>query len=321
MKPFSYVTAHTAESAVTLVRENGRFLAGGNDLLGEIKEGLVEPATLVNVKSLAGTTEITPGRDRWSIGANVKLTTLLEHAELRRVFPAVPMAAADVGSPQMRNIATLGGNLAQHSRCWYYRHRDVACLKKGGTRCFARGGENKYHALFTGGRCVSPCVSNLAIALSALNASVVVQRGRQRETLTMAKLYDRAWSAVRAHNSLAETDLILSVEIPVIANARSVYLQLAEKSDFDWALVSCAASAVVDGKKLRNTRIVLGAVSPTPWRVPEADTLLDGREPTDDVVARVTTRLLRDATPLEQNGYKVPLAQALVKRALQQIVA
>ena len=321
MKPFSYVSAATAESAVTLARANGQFIAGGADLLGELKEGLTEPATLVNIKSIPGTADIAPGRDRWSIGANVKLVALAEHAELARVFRAVAMAAADVGSPQMRNVATLGGNLAQHSRCWYYRHRDVPCMKKGGARCFARGGENKYHSLFSGGRCVSPCVSNLAIALTALNASVVVQRGRRRETRPIAQLYDRAWSSARSHHSLGEGDLILSVEIPVVTNQRSVYLQLSEKGDFDWALVSCAASAVVEGKKLRGVRIALGSVAPIPWRVADADAILDGKELSEEVIAKATSRLLRDATPLEQNGYKVPLAQALVKRALQQLVA
>jgi xanthine dehydrogenase YagS FAD-binding subunit len=182
MKAFAYVIAQTPESAVELVRNQGRFIAGGIDLLGELKEHIAEPKTLVNVKMLPGTQEIMPANDKWVVGANVTLAAMAAHAELRRVLPGVAEAAEEVGSPQMRNVATVGGNLAQHSRCWYYRQRDIRCLKKGGATCYAREGENKYHCLFSGATCVSPAVSNLATALTALGASVIVQRGTSRPT-------------------------------------------------------------------------------------------------------------------------------------------
>lgn len=321
MKSFSYVTPQTPESAVALVREQGRFLAGGMDLLGEMKEHLVEPAVLVNVKTLPGTREISPGADVWSVGANVTLAELAAHAELRRVFPAVAQAAEEVGSPQMRNVATLGGNLAQHSRCWYYRHRDTRCRKKGGPNCFARRDQNKYHALFTGCMCVSPAVSNLAIALSALDARVRLLRGRKSATLTIAELYASAWRTPAAHNSLAPDDLILGVDIPVAAGQRSVYLQVAEKSDFDWALVSCAAAARVEGGRLRAARVVLGAVAPIPWSVDVANRLLEGETLSEELAGRVAEAILREATPLAHNGYKLPIARALVRRALAHLIA
>jgi xanthine dehydrogenase YagS FAD-binding subunit len=321
MKAFAYVTARSPESAVELVRERGRFIAGGIDLLGEMKEQLAEPARLVNVKALPGTRDLTPGRTAWSIGANVTLTTLAEHAELRRVFPGLAEAAADVGSPQMRNVATVGGNLAQHSRCWYYRQRDVECFKKGGRHCLARGGMNKFHSLFTDCQCLSPCVSNLAVALSALNATVVVQRGRKAVPLPVAKLYDAAWSDSKVHNSLEPTDLILRVEVPVTAGGRSAYLQLAEKSDFDWALVSCAVAGRIDGGKLRGVRIALGSVAPIPWQVEAVGKFLEGREPTDENVAQAADLMLREAAPQEHNGYKIPLARALIRRAVLRLAA
>ena len=320
MKAFSYVTAQTADSAVELVRGSGRFLAGGMDLLGEMKEGLVEPAVLVNVKSLPGTREIAAAKDKFSVGANVTLTMLAEHPEIRRVFPGLAQAAEDVGSPQMRNVGTVGGNLAQHSRCWYYRQRDVRCVKKGGPRCFARGGENKYHSLFTKTMCLSPCVSNLAVALSALDASVVVQRGSKAVTLTIAQLYDKAWNDAKVHNSLAADDLILRVEVPVMAGTRSVYLKLAEKNDFDWALVSCAASGRLENGKLRGVRLALGSVAAIPWQVKEANAFLEGKAPTDETAAGAAEILLREAEPREQNGYKIPVAKALVKRALAALI-
>jgi len=316
MKAFSYVTAQTADSAVELVRDEGRFLAGGMDLLGEMKEGLVAPAVLVNVKALPGTREVASAKDKFSIGANVTLTTIAEHPEIRLVFPGLAQAAEEVGSPQMRNVATVGGNLAQHSRCWYYRQRDVRCVKKGGPRCFARGGENKYHSLFTKNMCLSPCVSNLAVALSALDAAVVVQRGAKTVTLTLAQLYEKAWIEAKAHNSLGADELIVRLEVPVVAGTRSVYLKVAEKNDFDWALVSCAAAGRIEGGRLRGVRIALGSVAAIPWQVKEANAFLEGKAPTDETAAGAAEILLRDAEPREQNGYKVPIARALVKRAI-----
>ncbi len=316
MKAFSYVTVQTAASAVELVREQGRFLAGGMDLLGEMKEGLVEPALLVNVKALPGTREVVASPKNVSIGANVTLTTLADHPEIRRLLPGLAQAAEEAGSPQMRNVATVGGNLAQHSRCWYYRQRDVRCMKKGGPRCFARGGENKYHSLFTKTMCLSPCVSNLAVALAALDASVVVQRGANTVTLTLAQLYEKAWTEAKSHHSLAPDDLIVRVEVPVVAGALSVYVKIAEKNDFDWALVSCAAAGRIEGGTFRDVRLALGSVAAIPWQMKEVSAFLEGKSATAETAAGAADILLRDAEPREHNGFKVPLAKALVKRAL-----
>lgn len=318
MNSFAYLTAQTPESAMELVRDNGRFLAGGMDLLGEVKESLVTPKALVNIKRIPGTTEIRPGAT-WTLGANVTLTALAENPELRRHLPALAEAAADVGSPQIRNVATLGGNLAQHSRCWYYRHRDVQCRKKGGTACFARQGENKYHAIFTGNMCISPCVSNLAIALSALDAKVVVQRGRRTATLSIADLYASAWRTPGAHNSLGDSELILRIEVTP-GSRKSAYLQMAERSDFDWALVSCAAAAEVSSGTLSKVRIALGAVAPIPWQVDAANALLEGKKLTPELADQAADLLLKDARPYGDNGYKLPIAKTLVRRTLLKLV-
>ena len=320
MNAFSYVTARSVESAVELVREDGQYFAGGMDLLGEIKESIATPKLLVNVKALPGTTGITATSPTWTIGANVTLATLAAHPAIRRALPALAQAAAAVGSPQIRHVATVGGNLAQHSRCWYYRHRDVECRKKGGTTCFARQGENKFHALFTGCMCLSPLVSNLAIALAALDARVIVQRGRQAEPLTLAQFYEAAWRTPTAHNSLRPGELILRVEVPLHAAVVSTYLQAAEKSDFDWALVSCAVSARVSGGTLSGARIVLGSVASIPWQSDEANALLEGQVFSDELAGRAADVLLREARPFDDNGYKVPIARTLVRRALGRLV-
>ncbi len=320
MKAFEYVSAQTPQSAATLAGKDGRYIAGGIDVLGEIKDGIVEPKRLVNVKSLPGLREIKPGAQSWTIGANVTIAELAAHAELRKAFPGLAEAAAEVGSPQIRNVATLAGNLAQHSRCWYYRHPDVRCLKEGGSTCYAREGENKFHSLFTGNPCISPTPSNLAIALTALEATAHVQRGGKTVPMSMRELYEKAWSNPLAHHSLEPADLILHVEVPV-RQTRSAYMQMAEKHDFDWALVSCSAAARIEGNKLAGARVVLGQVSPIPYRSDEADKFLEGKTLDDAVATRAAELLLKDATPFQHNAYKVPLAQALIRRTLLKLVA
>src|SRR6266851_6164315 len=263
MKSFQYATATSLASARELLGADGRYLAGGMDLLSEMKEYIAQPKILVNVKALPGLNKIEPGEKLWSIGANVTIAEIEDHPGLKKIFPGLQQAAAEVGSRQIRNLGTVGGNLAQHSRCWYYRHRDVLCLKKGGDTCYARHGDNRYHSLFTGNTCISPVVSNLAIIFAALDAAVLVQKADKAQRMTIAELYSEAWHNPEAHNSLEPGDLILKVEIPV-QKRQSSYLQMSAKSEFDWALVSCAAAAKVDGKKLSQARVVLGAVSNVP---------------------------------------------------------
>jgi xanthine dehydrogenase YagS FAD-binding subunit len=318
MNPFQYATATSPASASELLGPNGRYLSGGIDLLGEIKEYIAEPGVLVNVKQLPGLDKIEPGIQSWSIGTNVTIAQLENHAELKQTFPGLQQAAAEVGSQQIRNVATVGGNLAQHSRCWYYRHRDIACLKKGGDTCYARHGENKYHSLFTGNTCISPVVSNLSIILAALDATVIVQRAGKPVRMTIREFYAKAWDNPTAHHSLEHGDLVLKVEVPV-QRQRSAYLQVSEKAMFDWALVSCAAAAKVEGGKLSHARVVLGAVANVPHQVQAANDLLEGK-PLDDTLAnKVADAILENAHALSENGYKLQIARTLVRRALAQL--
>lgn len=320
MKAFQYASATSPASARELLGQNGRYLAGGIDLLAEMKEYIAEPTVLVNIKSLPDLNKIEPGVQLWTIGANVTVAELESHQKLKEVFPGLQQAAAEVGSQQIRNVATVGGNLAQHSRCWYYRHRDTLCLKKGGDLCYARHGENKYHSLFTGTTCISPVVSNLSIVLAALDAKVVVQRGDKPVPMTIAELYAKAWDNPTAHHSLEPSDLILKIEVPV-QQRRSAYLQVSEKSMFDWALVSCAAAANVQDGKLSQARVVLGAVSNVPYQVEAANQLLEGKTLDATLADQVADRLLEKAEALSANGYKIPIARALVRRTLMQLVA
>ena len=315
MKAFEYVTAHSTDSARELVADKGAYLAGGNDLLGLLKDYLVTANILVNIKSLPGLNKIEPGRQFWTIGSLVTVAQIEDDAEIKKVFSGLHEAASEVASQQIRNVATVGGNLAQHSRCWYFRHRDTVCLKKDGDLCYALNGENRYHSLFTGNTCISPVVSSLATIFASLDATAIVLREGKETRMNMAELYHRAWENPLAHNSLNNGDLILRVEIPTIRK-RSAYLQVSDKHAFDWALVSCAAAAeVVDGK-LKSPRVALGSISPVPHQVEAANRFLDGKVLDEAIATQAADMIMKDAKPLEHNAYKVPLAHALIRRAL-----
>ena len=315
MKAFEYATAHSTDSARQLVADKGAYLAGGNDLLGLLKEYLVSPNILVNIKSLPGLDKIERGGKIWTIGSLVTVAQIEDDAEVKKVFPGLHEAASEVASQQIRNVATVGGNLAQHSRCWYFRHRDTVCLKKSGDLCYARNGENRYHSLFTGNPCISPVVSSLATIFTTLDATAIVLRDGKETRMSMAELYQRAWENPLAHNSLNNGDLILRVEIPT-TRSRSAYMQISDKHAFDWALVSCAAAAeVVDGK-LKSPRVALGSISNVPHEVAAANEFLDGKILDDATATQAADLILKDAKPLEHNAYKMPMAHALIRRTL-----
>lgn len=315
MNAFEYASALSPDSARQLVGNHGAYIAGGNDLLGLLKDYLTAPDILVNIKSVPGLNKIESGQDKWILGALVRIAELEDSADIQNTFPGIHDAASEIASPQIRNVATVGGNLAQHSRCWYYRHRDTVCLKKGGDLCYARDGDNRYHSLFTGNTCISPVVSSLATTFAALDATAIVLRDGKETPMSMDELYHRAWENPLAHNSLEPGDLVVRVEVPTARN-RSAYMQISDKHAFDWALVSCAAAAnVVDGK-LSKPRVALGSISPVPHQVEAANKFLDGKTLDDATVSRAADMILADAKPLQHNAYKVPMAHALVRRTL-----
>ena len=284
MKAFEYATALSTDSACELVAGHGAYLAGGNDLLGLLKDYLVPgPDILVNIKSLPGLNKIEPGAKHWTLGALVTVGQIENSPEVKAAFPGLHEAASEIASQQIRNVATVGGNLAQHSRCWYFRHRDTVCLKKNGDLCYARNGENRYHSLFTGNDCISPVVSSLAVIFTALDATAAVLRDGRETRMSMAELYQTAWKTTVAHNSLNPGDLILRVEIP-LARSRS-------------------------------------GISPVPHQVQAANDFLAGKTLDDATASRAADMILAGATPLEHNGYKVPMAHALIRRALLKLKA
>jgi xanthine dehydrogenase YagS FAD-binding subunit len=318
MNNFEYARARSIDGAVQLSTAESRFLAGGVDLLGEMKEYISSPSRLVELKSIPELDNVDTSSPVWKLGANITIADIARNEQIIATLPGLAEAAAEVGSPQIRNVATLGGNLAQHSRCWYYRHRDLRCLKRGGSICYAREGENKYHSLFTGNPCISPVVSNLAVILAALDATVRVRRGDKELSMTIDELYADAWNNPLAHNSLHPSDLIVSVDIPTQKN-RSTYLQVSEKSDFDWALVSCAAAGQTTGNLWSGVAVVLGAVAPVPYRIDSVE--LQKEKLSSDSINSIVEGVAAKATPLAQNRYKIPIARTLVRRVLTKIMS
>jgi xanthine dehydrogenase YagS FAD-binding subunit len=322
MNSFQYVTANTPDEAISLIGKNGRYLAGGIDLLGEMKDYIVSPDVLVNVKeiqtSILPTHTIQIKDTSYELGSAVTIAEIADHAELKKALPGICEAASEVGSPQIRNMATLAGNILQHSRCWYYRQPDIVCLKRGGTTCYGQDGENKYLSLFSGNPCLSPIVSNLATILTALDAHVLAQvdkKDAQARRHNMHELYEEAWKNPTAHNAFKAQDFLLGVSVP-LTRTRSAYRQVSEKREFDWALVSCAAAGNVTNGTITDARVVLGAVAPVPYMVEEANKFLEGKPLNDDTASKAADIILKDAKPLAQNGYKVPLAQTLIRRTL-----
>ena len=318
MQNFEYVAAHSVDGAIQLLTSESRFLAGGIDLLGEMKEYITSPKRIIDLKLIPDLDRIDTSTSIWKLGANVTMAEIAKNEQILATLPGLAEAASGVGSPQIRNVATLGGNLAQHSRCWYYRHRDLRCLKRGGSTCYARDGENKYHSLFSGNPCISPVVSNLAVILAALNARVNVRRGDKEIALTIGELFSDAWNNPLAHNSLLPGDLIARVEVPTQKN-RSTYLQVSEKGAFDWALVSCAAAGRKTGDQWADVSVFLGAVAPIPF--PVESQLLERGDLSREAIESIAESVASKATPMAHNGYKVPIAQALIRRALARIVS
>jgi Aerobic-type carbon monoxide dehydrogenase, middle subunit CoxM/CutM homologs len=325
MKPFEFVRVKTvgdAAKALGSVRDEAKILAGGTDLLGEMKDYLVTPSRLVNIKSIPNL-----GKIEWDskgglrLGALVTLSQIQEDKRVRERYAALCEAIDVAAMPQIRNAATIGGNLCQRPRCWYYRDEHTLCLKKGGDRCYAVNGENQYHAILGGGPCFIVHPSDPAPALMALGASVVISDGAKERTVPLEEFFVLPAQNVRRENILAQNEVVTHVLVPpATPGSKSAYLKEREKDSYDWALASAAVSVTKDaGGKVTDCRVVLGGVAPVPWRAKDAERALTGKSLTGAALKEAAEAALAGARPLEHNGYKVPLATVMVERALRKV--
>lgn len=323
MKAFEYVNPTSLSQAAQLAAvgpSKAMLMAGGVDLLGELKDRISTPERIINLKSIAGLDAIQENAQGLSLGALVTLATAAEHPGIRKHYQALAEAAESVGSVQIRNVGTVGGNLCQRPRCWYYRHLDYICLKKGGSICYAQGGENRYHAILGGGPSFIVHPSDLAPALIALEASVKISGATDEREVRLEDFYVLPTQKILQETVLERGEIVTEVRVPAPkSGTRSTYLKFREKPSFDFAIVAVAAALRMEGGTCADARVVLGGVAPKPWRSTEAEAELVGKRLDENVALKAADAALENAKPLPQNRYKVPLTRALIKRALLQL--
>ena len=322
MKNFTYFRPTTPEQAVALLeanRGNTEMLAGGTDLLALQKEYIAQPGRVVSLNGIAALQTISVGPRTVSIGAGVTLARIADNADLRRLFPALTSAAGDIAGPQVRNMGTLGGNLCQRNRCWYFRDEHSPCLLRGGQTCSAIEGENKYHAIFSANhRCVIASPSTLATGLIALGATAeVLGPANRRRTVEMASFYHAPTGPNDREHTLAANELVTSVTIPV-RNLTNAAYEVRQRQATDWPIVQVAVAfnGGRNGAMATNVKIVLSHVAPTPIVAVAAGRAVENRAITDAVATAAGRAAVEGATPLSQSGYKVRLVEVAVKRAL-----
>lgn len=321
MKNFTYYRPASPEQAVALLENrwgNTELLGGGTDLHDLQKEYVAQPSRVVSLTSINALSAIQVTDKQATIGAGARLSAIAAHPDLKRLFPSLTDAADQIAGPQIRNMATLGGNLCQRNRCWYFRDEHANCLLKGGQRCFALDGENRYHAIFTQGqRCVIVSPSTLATPLIALGASATILGPKGRRTVDLAKFFRAPSGPTEREHTLEPNELVLDVTIPV-RNLTNASYEVRQKESSDWPIVQ-AAVALQGGRqggKATGVRIVLGHVAPTPHVAEAAAKALEGRDITEATATAAGRAAAEGAKPLSQNGYKVKLTEIAVKRAL-----
>ena len=330
MKNFTYYRPSSVDAAVGLLDEQWgktELLAGGTDLLDLLKEYVAQPDKVVSLAELPAEfrkirVTAPPGNfpPAVTIGGGV---TIAEIAASKDVPAAVASAAGEVGSPQIRNMGTLGGNLCQRNRCWYFRDEHVSCLIKGGKKCFAMDGENQYHAIFTKGHaCVIVHPSTLAPPLIAVGATAELQGPNGKRRIPVEKLFQLPTSSGKREHVVAPNEVLLSVDCGFaaeqFASVRSASYEVRHKQSYDWPLVQAAVFfyTMQGSIKAQGVRIVLGHVAPTPYLAEAAAKAIEGQEINEGTATAAGKAATEGAKPLSQNGYKLKLVEVAVKRAL-----
>lgn len=337
MKRFSWVSPKTVSEAASIAStvmaeamtaaddepgpaKETLIKAGGIDLLDLLKEGLVEPGTVVSLGGIPQLDAIVNEADgSLRIGAMATLASIADHPLVRRRYPTFAGAIAASASPQIRNMATLGGNLLQRPRCWYFRAAEYRCLRKGGGHCFALSGENQYHAIFNNMPCAIVHPSTAATVLVALGATLelVNANGKVRQSL-LEDFFVTPDKDVTRENNLQSQEILTAIRVPALgAGVRMAHLKQGEKDSFDWPLADVAVVLdLASNGNCRSAAIILGAAAPVPYRAKAAERILSGR-PIDEAVAQEAGRAALDgAAPLSKNAYKLPLFETLVRRAI-----
>jgi len=318
MKNFSYVKAGSlAEATQALSAKGARLHAGGTDLLGCLRDDIFDVEKVVSIsslKNLKGISQTTDGGLK--IGALTVLADIAAHPPIAEKYPVLAQAAVSVGTPQIREQGTIGGNLCQRLRCWYYRS-DLLCFKKGGSTCYGMNGESQYHAIFGGGPCFAVHPSDVAVALVALQGQIAITGPSGSKTVRADSFFVSPDKSLEKENILMPGEIVTAVQIPRAgANVKSSYRKLRTRGSWDFAQTSVAAVLLFDGDTVQSARIVLGGVAPIPWRVQSAEKLLTGKKLDRALAAAVAAAAASGANPLKDNGYKVQIVKGAVEETI-----
>lgn len=318
MNRFEWAEATTIGEAVSQLNGKSVVKAGGVDLLDRLKEGLEAPQRLVNIRNLKGLDRIRDdAKTGLRLGPLVTLAQLDADPTVRRRYTALADAAGHAATPQIRNMATVGGNLLQRPRCWYFRSEQFNCRKKGGERCFAIEGENQYHAIFNNQLCAIVHPSATATALIALDARLELTGAKGTREVALEEFFVTPEQDIRRENKIGADELITEIRLPApLPAAKSVYLKQGEKESFDWPIAEVAVVLERAGARVNRASVILGAAAPVPFRASAVERAVTGRVLSEEIVRTAAQAALREATPLSENGYKLPIFETLLRRAL-----
>jgi xanthine dehydrogenase YagS FAD-binding subunit len=315
---FAYVRPESKQEALDHLGSEGAHLhAGGTDLLGCLRDEVFTADKVVSIsglEELAGIVRTNDGGLR--IGALTTISDIAGSDEVARSFPGLAQAAQDVASPQLRNQGTLGGNLCQRPRCWYFRG-EFHCAKKGGDTCYAVEGENRYHAIFGGDPCYIVHPSDTAPMLVALGAAVKIAGPGGERTVALEDFFVLPEDELHKENDLQPGEMVTEIFVPPPASGLvSSYRKVRERGSWDFALASVALALRMSGQRVEEARVVLGGVAPKPWRSPAAEAVLVGKQLDATTARAAADAAVADAQPMEQNGYKVLLVKGIVEESL-----
>ena len=320
---FSYQRAVSIkEAAEAAGRADARIFAGGTDLLGCLRDGVFQANRLVSLNNIKELKGIRPQpRGGWRIGALTTLTEIAEHPQIRASYPVLAEAAASVATPQLRNQGTLGGNLCQRPRCWYFRGQ-FQCRRKGGDTCFAEAGESQYHGIFGASQCYIVHPSDTAPALVALDAKVNILGRRGTRLVPISSFFVLPKDSLVKENVLEPGEIVTEILLDgPPAGARSTYRKVRERASFDFALAGAAIVLVIAEGKVKTARVVLSGVAPVPWRSTEAEKAIIGKPLDATAVAFAAEAAVKGAMPMADNGYKVPLVRGILEEILTALSA
>lgn len=323
LRQFSYERAASIRQAVEAAsRPGARILAGGTDLLGCLRDGVIQADRVVSlsgISTLKGIRRTPAGGLR--IGALTTLAEIAEHPQVLEAYPALAQAAASVGSPQLRNQGTLGGNLCQRPRCWYFRG-DFPCRRKGGETCFAEGGDSQYHAIFGGSKCYMVHPSDTAAALVALDAKAAVSGRAGTRSVPLSSFFVLPADNIQKENVLRAGEIVTEIVLdrPQPAS-RSAYRKVRDRGAFDFALAGVAVVLSISGGSVSAARIVLSGVAPIPWRSTDAEKAITGKALDAGAAATAAAAAAAGAIPLGDNAYKALLVRGIVEETLTTLAA